>query len=75
MADAKKCDRCGKFYEHRVIKCKRSCGRYDVRPLNGTLRVYEDCTNRGFYFDLCPACFHELMDFLHIEEVKEGGEK
>ncbi len=74
MASAKKCDRCGDFYEERVIDCKASGGG-SVRPLNGTLRVYEYCTNCGFYYDLCPTCFKVLMNFLRIEEVKKESDK
>lgn len=74
MASAKKCDRCGDFYEERVIDCKESGGDY-VRPLNGTLRLYEDCSSKGFYYDLCPTCFKVLMNFLRIEEVKRGDGK
>lgn len=71
MADAKKCDRCGEFYVERVIDCKKIGGDH-IRPLNGTLRVYEGFSNSGFYYDLCPACFDTLMDFLNIEEVDKG---
>lgn len=71
MANAKKCDRCGEFYEQRSIVCKTINSPF-IRRLGGSLRVYEENTNLGFYFDLCPACFHELIDFLHIEEVEEG---
>lgn len=69
MANAKKCDRCGEFYEKRSIDCKTINSKFFKR-LEGNLMVYEVNTSSGFYFDLCPACFHELMDFLHIEEVE-----
>ncbi len=73
MADAKKCDRCGEFYEQRSIVCKAINSTF-IRRLNCTLRVYEEFTNAGYYFDLCPVCFHKLMDFLHIEEVDKESD-
>ena len=62
MADAKKCDRCGGFYE----ETKRS---FRVR---GTIasRVRILGTNGGFIgdYDLCDKCAEEFFQFLCCEE-------
>lgn len=75
MANAKKCDRCGRFYEKRSIDCKTINSNF-VKNLEGNLLMYEVNSSSGFYFDLCPICFRELMDFLNLEEVdEEEGER
>lgn len=71
MANAKKCDRCGEFYEKRSYDCKTTYSKF-IKMLEGDLKVHEVNSSSGFYFDLCPICFHKLMDFLHIEEVDKG---
>lgn len=54
MADAKKCDRCGKFYvenEQEFVGC--------------TLRHQVHCTESK-YFDLCNECIGRLWTFLNF---------
>ncbi len=53
MADAKKCDRCGKFYvenEQEFVGC--------------TLRHQVHCMESK-YFDLCDECVGKLWTFLN----------
>lgn len=61
MADAKKCDRCGKLYEHydgiRVVE-NDSC--YHI------MRLENDTINTRVY-DMCPECMQKLVDFIKEE--------
>ena len=61
MASAKKCDRCGKYYD-KCTSEKRING-YQVKGIN----IF---TSYGPYLelDLCGKCIDDLYDFLGIEE-------
>ena len=63
MASAKKCDRCGKYYD-KCTSVKRING-YQVKGIN----IF---TSYGPYLelDLCEKCIDDLYDFLGIEEKK-----
>lgn len=51
MAAARKCDRCGEFYEESVA--------HDI-----TMKCYTH--GHGFYdIDLCPECHKGLVDYLY----------
>ena len=53
MADAKKCDRCGKFYiknEQEFIGC--------------VLKHFSLMGSNNMYFDLCDECIGRLWTFL-----------
>lgn len=62
MSDAKKCDRCGKYY----IRNKNTSLRYEGETVDYIKldSAYRNITGRCF--DLCNDCVHELFDFLHI---------
>ena len=62
MADAKKCDRCGKFYD-KCPKAKSINGRYVQGIRISTSGPYIE-------LDLCEKCINDLYDFLGIEEKK-----
>ena len=58
MADAKKCDRCGKLYEH-----------YDGIPLvNGGRKYYAvkfaNINSSSEWFDLCSDCMQKIVLFM-----------
>lgn len=67
MASARKCDRCGKLYEHYDRKV-------DGMDINGISLVEsgEFCGSHTqktkMYIDLCPECLTQLAEWL------EGGE-
>ena len=63
MASAKKCDRCGKYYD----KCT-SVKRINDCQVKG-IKIF---TSYGPYLelDLCEKCIDDLYDFLGIEEKK-----
>lgn len=64
MASAKKCDRCGAFYQKDDFS-KNDKRRLDLSRFNGF-------TWDGI--DLCPECLHSLKEWLEnpIKE-REGG--
>lgn len=61
--DAKKCDRCGKYFSESTISCK---GKFNVA---GVAFVGEDrWTDVSQAIDLCDDCIEELLKFLKIEK-------
>lgn len=67
MAQAMKCDRCGKLYEsYSGAKEFRKSGLANALALKDYLNA-SDFYSRGEY-DLCPGCMTKLIDFL------SGGE-
>lgn len=74
MANAKKCDRCGKFYE-----------RYDT-DVNGfpanSLAVLKEATldelldraKLRFFIDLCPDCMNDFTKWLNEPEDIQSDE-
>lgn len=65
MADAKKCDRCGKLYEWY-------CTEYDGTDINGA-GLFRD-RQYSIFYDLCPECLEELIEWIERCD-KEGDEK
>lgn len=64
MANAKMCDRCGKFYE--IYNKKK-----DVNHPNGYMLLNID--EKGRYYshdtiDLCPECTDSLNKWIHLTE-------
>jgi methionyl-tRNA synthetase len=54
MANAKKCDRCGKFYQEMVNPTL-------------TVRQYVSMRDRHVDYDLCPKCTEKLYSFMKME--------
>lgn len=63
--DAKKCDRCGKFYE----ECKPT---YEVRKLLYAAPEDGNFVYAGETIDLCLDCTDALVRFLFDAEHKEN---
>ncbi len=74
MADAKKCDRCGKLYEIREPNAFESLlnslgfGIPESRRSN-LLKIFEDA------FDLCPACEKNWKHGLREKEIRAWAKK
>ena len=69
MAIAKKCDRCGSFYD-RYEKQTKVMDSSTTYTINGASFVYfntENIATSRVKFDLCPTCLDELIDFMNIE--------
>lgn len=66
MALAKKCDRCGKYYDHYPIDVYAdvyNAIRFETKAADGTV------IRTGERADLCPECLDELGRFMN--KVKE----
>ncbi|RJW41964.1 hypothetical protein [Anaerobutyricum hallii] len=59
---AKKCDRCGKLYEHYDGNKKKG-----TKDANGLLLIDRDLDKKYWSrsdYDLCPECMVQLIDFI-----------
>ena len=75
MSVARKCDRCGKFYERNTIKWED----YGVRGVAYSFTINGPYTNIITY-DLCDQCVNNLKFFMSIKhntvkEDKNGEER
>jgi len=61
MANAKKCDRCGKLYEYPICN--------DAIQITRDSEIYG---SGGERFDLCDECYSELLTWLklHPEDAR-----
>lgn len=62
MSNAKKCDRCGKYY----TDCKDMSLRHRDRTVDYITLGSLYNGGRGIEFDLCNDCVTELFKFIHI---------
>lgn len=67
MAQAMKCDRCGKYYDGNGLYKIR---RYDERMVG--IR-FEGCDNIDHSIDLCDDCLKALIKFLGFKEADYYG--
>lgn len=73
MAIAKKCDRCGKFYEHYPTGNKLQCNA--IRKIQRNV-AGETIAKNDLVIDLCPECmdkFEKFMTAKFQEEEKNNG--
>lgn len=66
MAAAKKCDRCGKFYEKNNLYHKHI--RNEKTPIDGVCMTTRS-NDHVDYMDLCDDCIHKLGLFLAGREL------
>ena len=67
MANARKCDRCGLYYNEYNVK-------YNAEKINGINLLNIGWNNKYFShgpYDLCPTCSDELMKWLRKEKESE----
>lgn len=69
MADAKKCDRCGKFYDafEFTIMSQKGCTFTDESA--DTVRMCYKSNITHHKYDLCLGCIEELMDWFGLKNV------
>lgn len=70
MADAKKCDKCGNFFEYVLDNSPGINGR-KVRGV----ALLDDVSRRLKYVDLCPECTLNLCKWLGVSYDMWGGEE
>lgn len=76
MANAKKCDRCGKYYGIKDHKCDLRCSdvRYyekcavDDEYIIPVIVTFSDSIANYYKFELCPDCMRELIDAITTKE-------
>ena len=72
MALAKKCDRCGIYYEQQNISFKR-------QSINGIMLVDRKANNESQFgrvnMDLCPKCLNSLVDWLAYDEKENKDDQ
>lgn len=68
MADAKKCDRCGKYYtENKAVKSNN--GSNGSRHVGGIISI-DNKSYMDARFDLCDECVVEFFEkFINQEEI------
>ena len=67
MAIARKCDRCGKFYDYYPKG-------YDIQ-YNGVQRIYRDrgeSLRHSTAYDLCPECMNAFDEFMSKGKFEEA---
>lgn len=65
MSNAKKCDRCGKFYDfYEGLEYIPNQNLFNCITLYG---------EKSKIFDLCPSCMKSLFDWLDCEKIVEAG--
>lgn len=70
MADAKKCDRCKKFYERYNEEC-------DEKKINAIVRANLDIKRKYWpqgIIELCPECMNEFNDWMKNSRKSKHNE-
>ena len=76
MANAKRCDKCGKYYNNPDHECHLSYhdlpyyetfNNDDEYIIPRTVTFTNTCGN-GFKFKLCPNCMRDLIHFIATKE-------
>jgi predicted HNH restriction endonuclease len=72
MAEAKKCDRCGSFYEERDPNFIESLA-YQIRSI-ASPRKHGVIYSITSLIDLCPNCSKSLKNWVQIKEGSDCNE-
>lgn len=77
--EARRCDRCGKYYDiyndgTDRSKKMRLTNESNIKQPNGIMTYMRGVGAAVGSYDLCPDCMSELADWLHIEPEEEGEE-
>ena len=72
MADAKKCDRCGEYYQKVELTAIENLAN-SLRQSSMTSRVFEQLSVIEKFLDLCPSCSKSLRQWVKCEEDREDG--
>lgn len=74
MSQARKCDRCKKFYD--IYNEKRPFGRIDTYVLqNGDNVANNDVQYRDEQIDLCPDCANDFGLFMAKPDMVKGWQE
>lgn len=77
MANAKKCDRCGRYYDKNEIDIPDALiGRKNMsagsKPVKISLKT--ETGGVGAIADMCDICFKELFEWIGYEQSKQPEE-
>lgn len=76
MANCKRCDRCGSFYEESNNIKKNIPHFRSVNKINfGTIDIQSVSGNWVGPFDLCPTCGEEFYNWLANKKENTDGEQ
>lgn len=72
MSVARKCDRCGKFYEKNRVKWYLNGG-----SITRGIRIVNKDNRISVEYDLCDSCIEDLRCFMSYDdkEVNKNGEE
>lgn len=65
MANAKKCDRCGRFYDYYGMK--KSCSFRNAMTIYYKSKENIVLDSSKNHYDLCPLCMEQLVGWLTKE--------
>lgn len=71
--DAKKCDRCGKFYTREKLKVDNAVDIFDKKVFQAKLIYRGDNCDCAIDVDLCPYCMNDLKNFFEQPSVIQEG--
>lgn len=60
--NAKKCDRCGRYYDKNT---EYFVGRMPIRCAAG-VRIYDTCGYNWIVWDLCDDCLTEFFNWVNL---------
>lgn len=64
MSKARRCDRCGEFFNVEGDADAKVCWA----------KIHSNKSQRVAYYDLCDMCYTSLMNFMEqYKECKDGG--
>ena len=66
--EARKCDRCGEFYELSKEDQERKGWPVDTKGAIARLYLRPGTDNSGEWYDLCPECVKSLQEWLGIHD-------
>lgn len=62
--NAKKCDRCGKFYDKNNNHYDKEHSCYTLAGITGFTCFNALCSRLAFRYDLCDSCICEFMKWI-----------
>ena len=73
MATAKKCDRCGKLYEHYPMVNKTECNAIRKIQRNPVGDTVNSAYTPAIY--LCPECMNEFEKFMSVKFQEDKNDE
>lgn len=68
MANAKKCDICGKFYD--IYNTTKDCKNHNSFRF-ANVNEYDVCWNQRLY-DCCPTCMEQIKSYIELMKKDRG---